>query len=234
MRKLVIAIIALGPLTGGRLAAQELAGAWQGTLATEIGPLRTVLEISPVGEGKWKVVLFSVDQSGFDHGVPASSMTMNDSALTISFDQIEGSYAGTLHASGFSMSGTWTQNNVPSPLDFQRATNETLWRDPLASTSAARAAVQGAAKPSFATLWRQLCGATLVPYADTGVIVGHVARLGMARDTGEYVQAAWVGDSVVSDSAAPREPPYRVRTSKTTALMPCAGCRSPSESSFAP
>ena len=189
-------------LAAASLQAQDVAGAWQGTLASELGTLRAVLEIVKVDGTNWKVVVFSVDQSGFDHGVPASSLTFADSSLAIRFDQIGATLTGRVTSDGNSIRGTWKQNDESVPLTFWRATNETLWRDPLAhlapraeDTTARRRAA------SFSAQWIRACGSIGVPASDTGFVFGHVAHLaGVPPDTSDYVQAAWSGERVPGDS----------------------------------
>jgi len=182
----------IAALAGASLPAQDLTGVWQGTLASELGTLRTVLITSRIDSSSWKVVVFSIDQSGFDRGVVASGLTFRDSSLTIRLDSIDATFEGTVNSDGNSIRGAWNQNNESVPLTFRRATSGTLWRDPLARA-------RGTA--GFSTLWIRACGAASVPEPDTGFVFGRVARLrGVQPDTSDYVQAAWSADRVPGDS----------------------------------
>jgi hypothetical protein len=202
MRHSIVVFSAIAVVLGGALRAQDITGTWQGTLNAGLGPLRTVFEIEKADSVGWKALLFSIDQSGFDHGIPATSATLRNSVVIILFDRIRGSYEGTVKADGTTISGKWIQNGAAVPLSLQRATDETRWSDPLARARAPTAPGEASdTVPTFPALWRQACGSMRVPVADTGFVFGHVTRMpGVERDTSEYLQAAWAGDSVPGDS----------------------------------
>jgi hypothetical protein len=221
-RRLVRAVVIAGTLAGTSLPAQDLAGVWQGTFASELGTLRAVLVAARAEGSSWKVAIFSVDQSGFDHGIAASGVKLRESSITITFDSIDATFEGTVTHDGSSLSGKWSQNNESVPLTFSRATQETLWRDPLARTRTAtnasaparadasrvvaRALSSGTEDASaggalsFSALWISACGGAGAPKSDTGFVFGRVAHLlGVQPDTSDYVQAAWGGDRVPGD-----------------------------------
>lgn len=208
MRHSIVVFSAIAMVLDGTLQAQDIGGTWQGTLNSGLGPLRTVLEIEKTDGAGWKASLFSIDQSGFHHGTTASSVTLRNSVVTIVFEQIRGSYEGSVNADGISITGSWLQNGARVPLDFRRATEETRWTDPLAKARAL--AVSDDAHDSvatFSTLWRQACGEMRVPAADTGFVFGRVTHTPhVERDTSEYVQAAWAGDTVAGDSLGGTRP----------------------------
>lgn len=104
--------------------ARDIAGTWQGTLQAG-RDLRTVLKITKLGDGGWKVVLYSIDQGA--QGIPASTATFQAPTLKFSIPGIDGSYEGKLSADGSSISGTWTQGGHPLTLNLKRATPETAW-----------------------------------------------------------------------------------------------------------
>ena len=127
MIKRLLRIAALITLSAGALCAQDISGVWQGTLLARQGPLRTVLKISKSDEGGWSALMYSIDQSRDPGGTRVTSITLQDSILRYSIDRINGSYEGKLSADGTSIAGTWTQNNGPRQLNFQRPTKETAW-----------------------------------------------------------------------------------------------------------
>ena len=127
MIKMLLCITALTTVSSRALRAQDISGDWQGTLLAAQAPLRTVLKISKSGDGGWNALMYSIDQ-GPDHGgIRVTSITVQGSILRYSIDPINGSYEGKLSADGNSVEGTWTQNNGPRRLNFQRATKETAW-----------------------------------------------------------------------------------------------------------
>ncbi len=120
-------MIALAALPGNALLAQSLTGTWQGTLQVPGRELRTVFRISTTDADKLKAVLYSIDQGG--GGIPATSVTLQGSALKISIVGIGGTFEGKLSADGNSIAGTWTQGQ-PLTLNLKRATPETAWTIP--------------------------------------------------------------------------------------------------------
>jgi pimeloyl-ACP methyl ester carboxylesterase len=106
-----------------RLNAQNISGDWQGTLNVGTG-LRTILKIAKSNSGGWTATLYSIDQA--PDGVPVTSITLQDSAVSFSVDMVQAKYQGKLSTDGNSITGTFTQGNA-LPLDFQRATKESAW-----------------------------------------------------------------------------------------------------------
>jgi pimeloyl-ACP methyl ester carboxylesterase len=130
LRKMMMLwIIAVGVvmLSGSRLHAQQnIAGDWQGTLKVgATASLRIVLHITKSDNGGWSAVFYSIDQA--PDGIPVSSVTLQGSDIKFSIDLVHGDYEGKLSANGDSIKGTWTQGRS-LPLDFQRATKETMWQ----------------------------------------------------------------------------------------------------------
>jgi non-heme chloroperoxidase len=118
----VMFIALCGPVS----RAQDIAGDWQGTLNATQAPLRTVLKVTKTDVG-WSAIVYSIDQGPDQGGRRVTSITLQGSILRYSIDPINGSYEGKLSADGTSIAGTWTQNNVPGQLNFQRPTKETAW-----------------------------------------------------------------------------------------------------------
>jgi non-heme chloroperoxidase len=115
-------------LFGSTLRAQDLVGDWQGTLDVGAQKLRSVLHITKAESGVWDARFISIDQGDMG-GIAVNSFTVQGSNLTFKIDMIRGSYTGGIGNDGNSITGTWTQGK-PFPLEFQRATKDTLWRDP--------------------------------------------------------------------------------------------------------
>ena len=110
-------------------AAQDIAGDWQGTLKAGPQELRLVVKIAKGDGGGWKATLFSIDQGGFDQGIPVDSVTQQGSDVKFTVGAIRGAYEGKISADGASIEGTWTQVR-PLPLELKRATPETAFKDP--------------------------------------------------------------------------------------------------------
>jgi non-heme chloroperoxidase len=111
------------------LYAQDITGDWQGTLKAGI-ELRLIIRISKQADGNWQAMLSSIDQSpDWGSGAPANTVSLEGSDFKLKIDAVKGTYEGTLSADGNSIKGTWSQG-IPLPLELQRATKETAWRDP--------------------------------------------------------------------------------------------------------
>lgn len=118
IRKLVpMALFAL-PLTPLCVAQSSMAGDWQGTLSAGGAQLRLVLHIAAAKDGSLSSTLDSVDQGAI--GIPVTSITLNDSKLSLIVDAVHGSYEGTVNNDATEIDGTWTQGQS-LPLNFKRA-----------------------------------------------------------------------------------------------------------------
>jgi len=111
----------------GTADAQSLTGNWQGTLQAG-KDLRIVIVISGADAAGLKAVLYSIDQGG--QGVPASSVTLQGSALRMAFPGIGVTFDGSMGADGNSVAGTFTQGGKPLPMTLARATPDTAWAIP--------------------------------------------------------------------------------------------------------
>src|SRR5882762_3454098 len=127
MIKMLLSITALTTLSAGALFAQDISGDWQGTLLALQGPLRTVLKVSKSDDGGWNALMYSIDQGPDQGGIRVTSINLQGSTLRYSIDRMNGSYEGKLSADGTSIAGTWTLNNGPRQLNFQRPTKATAW-----------------------------------------------------------------------------------------------------------
>lgn len=130
VRELLLCALAFLVMPAGALMAQtrDITGTWQGTLKTPNATLRIVVKISTATDGSLKGTFYSIDQGG--QGMPATSVTLEGSAVKISMTAIAGTYDGKLSADGNAIVGTWSQGASPLPLDLVRATEETAWTIP--------------------------------------------------------------------------------------------------------
>jgi pimeloyl-ACP methyl ester carboxylesterase len=102
--------------------AQDISGQWQGTLKSD-HPRRIVLSISRDSSGKFQATFVSIDENP-EHGPPTPvSVSQGEMDAT----GIGGSYHGKLSEDGRRITGTWTQGSSKSPLEFERATEDTSW-----------------------------------------------------------------------------------------------------------
>jgi non-heme chloroperoxidase len=120
-------------LVTGTLYAQDITGDWQGTL--KAGEMRVLIRVSKQLDGSLEAKLLRVDQNPPDWGSGngANSVSLEGSDFKFTFNSMKVSYEGKLSADGKTIAGIWTQDS-PSPLDLQRATKETAWRDPAPHT----------------------------------------------------------------------------------------------------
>ena len=109
--------------------AQDITGDWQGTLKRGGEELRVILQIAKDHSGGWTATSVVVTQAGIPSRFRVSSVTFKESALKFAIEEVSGAYEGKVNADGNSIKGTWIQEQR-LPLDFQRATKETAWRDP--------------------------------------------------------------------------------------------------------
>jgi pimeloyl-ACP methyl ester carboxylesterase len=116
--------------TIGALYAHDISGDWQGTLKAGPRELRLIMKIENGANGGWNGLLFSIDQiPDRGVGITANSVTLEGSTLKFTINPARATYEGKVSADGTSINGTWTQGQ-PLPLEFQRATPESAWKDP--------------------------------------------------------------------------------------------------------
>jgi uncharacterized protein (TIGR03435 family) len=137
MKRIFLYILTTILLTSAALSAQDIAGAWQGTLQAGSG-LRTILKVSKGDKNGWKAVFYSIDQSG--QGVPVSSITLQGKTLKFAIAGNPGGYEGKLSADGNAIVGSWSMGDKAMALNLERATNQTAWTIPGAAPSAMMAA----------------------------------------------------------------------------------------------
>src|ERR1700733_9784447 len=123
-------IVALTALSASALWAQDITGAWQGTLHLAAGKdLRTVVKISKAETGSLKAIFYSIDQGG--QGFPASAITLQNATLKFAIAAIGGTYEGKLaNTDATSITGFWSQGGPPIALDLTLANDQTAWAIP--------------------------------------------------------------------------------------------------------
>jgi pimeloyl-ACP methyl ester carboxylesterase len=114
--------------------AQDISGAWQGTLGEGTNDkLRLILRIAK-DHGGWTGSLFNIDQ-GADRGFAQSLNAVTLQARSVSFkveQGTSGAFEGTLNAAATSIKGDWIQGGYRQPIKFERPTKKTEWKDPAA------------------------------------------------------------------------------------------------------
>jgi len=113
-------------------AQQDISGDWQGTIERDGQKLRGILRVTKGDDGAWHGMVIPVDMStDWGAGIPVTTMTLQGSTLKFTIEANQGVYEGTVSADGTSITGTWKQGQLPAqPLNYQRATKETAWKDP--------------------------------------------------------------------------------------------------------
>lgn len=109
--------------------AQDITGEWQGKLSLGGEELRVILQVAKGHAGGWTATSVVVTPADVPSRFRVSSVTLDGSTLKFSIEEVSGAYEGKVNADGNSIKGTWIQEQR-LPLDFQRATKETAWRDP--------------------------------------------------------------------------------------------------------
>jgi len=129
--KKVLWVLALSICSGNALFAQSFPGTWQGALKVPQAPngeLRIVVKISTTAADKLAADFYSIDQR--TPAIPATTVAASGNSLKMTIDRLNGTYEGRMTADGKTITGTWTQQGAPAPLDLTRATPETAWTIP--------------------------------------------------------------------------------------------------------
>jgi pimeloyl-ACP methyl ester carboxylesterase len=104
------------------LHAQDITGQWQGKTQSD-HPGRMVLKVSHDSAGKLQAYLVPIDESPDHYSATAISVAHGEVDFTVTGD----SYRGKLSEDGRRITGIWTEGSSQSPLELQRATEETSW-----------------------------------------------------------------------------------------------------------
>jgi uncharacterized protein (TIGR03435 family) len=128
MKKVMLWMMVVAIAFARVLHAQELSGAWQGTLQPANGgpALRIVMQLSRAADQTWQARMYSIDQGGQPIN---ATVTIQGSVMKIAVPAIGGTYEGRLSDDRNSIAGTFTQGS-PVPLNLARATPATAWAIP--------------------------------------------------------------------------------------------------------
>ena len=120
MKKLIaVAVILFSVLfINNAIAAENITGTWQGTLAAAPGSELTIqFVITQNADGSYSVVLNSPDQ-GAIKDIKASSVSYNSGTLKLDVTDLSGSYEGVLKDDKFE--GNWKQEGTSIPLNHMK------------------------------------------------------------------------------------------------------------------
>ena len=109
---------------------QDLAATWQGTLGPGQG-MRVVIQITEGTRGEYRALFYNIDRSG--DGVPGRAIEQDGSTVKMTFTMVDGTYIGHLAPDGKSITGMWSQNSAPVPLNLTRAVAGGEWVIPTAA-----------------------------------------------------------------------------------------------------
>ncbi|HEY5056592.1 MAG TPA: TIGR03435 family protein, partial [Acidobacteriaceae bacterium] len=118
----------------------DLTGNWQGTLAVGNG-LRLLVKVLKGTDGKYKAVMYSIDQGG--QAIGANSFDVQGSTVTLGITGLELKYTATLSADDKAMTGNFVQHGDTHPLDLARVSDENAWAIPEAPKPMAKDAKPG-------------------------------------------------------------------------------------------
>ena len=104
MKKVMLWVMVLAVASARVLHAQEIAGAWQGTLQPPAGPaLRIVMQLSRAADQTWQARMYSIDQGGQPIN---AAVTVQGSVVKIAIPAIGGTFEGRLSDDRNAMAGT--------------------------------------------------------------------------------------------------------------------------------
>src|SRR3984885_3395901 len=109
---------------------QDLAATWQGTLGPGQG-MRVVIQVTEGTRDEYRALFYNIDRSG-DAG-PGRAIAQDGSTVKMTFTMVDGTYIGHLAPDGKSITGTWSQNSAPVPLNLTRAVAGGEWVIPTAA-----------------------------------------------------------------------------------------------------
>lgn len=106
----------LTPAPASPRVGAELEGTWRGTLADTGGDLHVVLTVHNDADGFARAEIVNLDEGGLR--IPLA-IAQTAAAVTFESPAVEGSFAGSLTASG-ELAGTFRQNGAELSLTFRR------------------------------------------------------------------------------------------------------------------
>jgi uncharacterized protein (TIGR03435 family) len=109
---------------------QDLAATWQGSLGPGQGA-RVVIQITEGTRGEYRALFYNIDRSG--DAVPGRAISQDGSTVKMTFTMVDGTYTGHLAPDGKSITGMWSQNSAPLPLNLTRVVAGGEWVIPTAA-----------------------------------------------------------------------------------------------------
>ena len=106
-------------VAANKLAAQKIAGTWDGTLTAGAAKLRLRFHITKSAAGAATGTMDSLDQGAT--GIPLRAITLKDGKVHFAVPGIGGVYEGKLGAAGSSLTGDWQQGGQSIPLELKQA-----------------------------------------------------------------------------------------------------------------
>ena len=131
MTKWMLRIASLATLTVVGLLAQDITGTWQGKLLVPQAPngeLRIVFKVLKADESALKATFYMIDRPV--PGLPASTVAIQGSNVTITIPGIGGTYEGKLDAAAITLTGKWTAGGMPMPLTLAHVKDDAAWEIP--------------------------------------------------------------------------------------------------------
>ncbi|MFZ0455029.1 MAG: hypothetical protein WAM24_14880, partial [Ignavibacteriaceae bacterium] len=108
-------ILLLFLIPGITFSQQDISNSWEGILDAGSGnPLKIIINISKIEDGKFKASLDSPDQGAF--GIPAGDIILNNEKLIIAVPSIGGTYEGNVASNYSEIKGEWKQSGQSFPL----------------------------------------------------------------------------------------------------------------------
>jgi hypothetical protein len=99
--------LSLADQAANRVAAEKVAGIWNGSLAAGVANLHLRVKISKTTAGAATGTMDSLDQGATD--IPLSAITCKDGKVRFEARGIGGTYEGTLAGDGITLTGQWQQ-----------------------------------------------------------------------------------------------------------------------------
>jgi uncharacterized protein (TIGR03435 family) len=127
MKRFLLWMVALAALAAGPLCAQDVTGAWQGTVHAGNKDVRLILKISKEG-AHLEGTLYSIDQGA--PPIKASSVTQDGANVKFAVEMFGINYEGKLSADGKSVVGAWTQGGNSQPMTLVLPAKDAAWEIP--------------------------------------------------------------------------------------------------------
>jgi pimeloyl-ACP methyl ester carboxylesterase len=108
------------------MPAQSITGDWAGSLPAGGGVLRLLFHFSQSADGSLAATFDSLDQNA--RGMAISSIKLAGSKLTLSSQQVNGAFDGSLSPDGGTIEGSWTQRET-TPLTLHRVVRSEIAGD---------------------------------------------------------------------------------------------------------